>query len=171
MPHKILSSKKGFSLVETLIYIGLMSVLLGSLFYLINSASVTYLSLKSSRDIERSAINIMESIDTQANLSSKIDITNTSFDNATGSISLLSFDSLGNSTSTKIYLFNNQVMLSQNKVVLGPLGLSDVRVTSLIVRNLSTSTTDAFKVELTLDNATSSNTYLLEKFYNTYILR
>jgi type II secretory pathway pseudopilin PulG len=162
--------KKGFSLVETVIYIGMMTVLLFSLITLISSATSTYVVLKSSRNIERSAINIMNSINMYADEASVIDITNTKFDNASGSISLMVTDNLGHSTSTKIYLSNNQVVLSINNVVVGPLNLSDVRVTNLTFRNMSTSTFNGFKVEMTIDNGTSSR-YFSENFYNSYILR
>ena len=162
---------KGFSLVETVIYIGMMTVLLFSLITLISSATSTHVILKSSRNIERSAINIMNSINMYADEASVIDITNTRFDNASGSISLMVTDNLGHSTSTKIYLSNNQVVLSINNVVAGPLNLSDVRVTNLTFRNMSTSTFNGFKVEMTIDNGTSSSRYFSENFYNSYILR
>lgn len=161
----------GFSLVETLIYIGLMTVILFSLISLIDSASRTYLFLKSSRNIERSAINIMDNLNDLANVSSKLDLPNTIFDSATGSISLITYDGAIMSTTTKIYLSNNQVVLAQNNTVLGPLNLSDVRVTKLIFRNMSTSTFNGFKVEMTIDSGTSAERYVSEDFYNSYILR
>lgn len=161
----------GFSFVETIIYIGLMTVILFTLISLIESASTTYLILKSSRSIERSAINIIDNLNNQVRISSKIDIPNTAFDNASGSIALITYDDVGNSTTTKIHLLNSQVVMSQNGVVLGPLSLSDVRVTEMIFRNMSTSTLNGFKVEMTIDNGTSSARYMSENFYNSYILR
>lgn len=160
----------GFSLVETLIYIALMTVILFTLISLISSASRTYLSLKSSRNIERSAINVMDSLNDTVSVSSKIDIPNTIFNNATGSIALITYDG-AQSTTTKVYLLNGQVLLSQNNVVLGPLTLSDVRVTSLTFRNMTNSTFNGFKIEMTIDNGTSSEKYMSEDFYNSYILR
>ncbi len=171
MPKYKKTHNLGFSLVETVIYIGLMTVILFSLISLIESASTTYLILKSSRSIERSAINVIDNLNNQVSISSRIDIPNTVFDNASGSIALISYDGSGNSTSTKIYLSGNQAMLSQNNVVVGPLSLSDVRVTKLIFRNMSTSTLNGFKVEMTIDNGTSSVRYMSENFYNSYILR
>ena len=165
------SNGRGFSLVETVIYISLMTVILASLFYLISSASRTYNILKSSRSIERSAINIINNIGIQADSASKIDITNTSFDNNQGALSLISYDGIGNSTTTKIFLSNNQAVYSQNNVVVGPLSLSDVRVTKMEFKNMSTSTFNGFKVELTIDNGSSSEEYSSENFYNSYILR
>lgn len=171
MPLYKAKKQAGFSLVETVIYVGLMVIILFSLISLIGSASRTYLLLKSSRNIERSAINIMDSINDQAGVSSKIDLPNTIFNNATGSIALIAYDTNGRSTTTKIYLSNGQAILSQNNTILGPLNLSDVRVTKLIFRNISTSTFNGFKVEMTLDNGTSSEKYVSEDFYNSYILR
>jgi len=165
-----LKKQKGFSLVETLIYIGIMTVILFTLISLISSASRTYLFLKSSRNIERSAINVMDSLNDRVSMSSKIDIPNTAFNNATGSIALISYDGAV-STTTKIYLSNGQVLLSQNNVVLGPLTLSDVRVTNLTFRNMTNSTFNGFKIEMTIDNGTSSEKYMSEDFYNSYILR
>lgn len=161
----------GFSLVETIIYISLMTVILFSLVSLILSASSTYLILKSSRNIERSAINIVNSLNNQVSVSSKIDIPNTIFDNNAGSMALISYGDNGISTTTKIYLSNNQVILSQNNVVVGPLNTSDSSVTKLIFRNMSTSTLNGFKFEMTIDNGTSSEKHMSENFYNSYILR
>ena len=165
------TQKSGFSLVETVIYIGLMTVILFSLFSFIDSASRTYLVLKSSRSIERSAINIIDNLNNQVRMSSKIDIPNTIFDNDLGSIALIAYDDAGYSTTTKIYMLNNQAVLSQNNVVLGPLSMSDVRVTKMIFRNMSTSTLNGFKVEMIIDNGTSSEKYMSKSFYNSYILR
>lgn len=164
-------SNKGFSLVETVIYIGLMTTMLFSLLSLIDSASKTNSILKSSRNIERSAINVMNNISLYTGDASVIDMVNTNFNIATGSISLSTYSKTGVSTTTKIYLLDNQVMLSQNNIVVGPLSLSDVRVTSLIFRNMSTSTFNGFKVEMKIDNASSSFGYLSNNFYGSYILR
>ena len=163
--------QKGFSLVETVIYIGLMSAILLSLIYIISSASGTYYLLRNSRNIERSAINIMDTFNVQTDTATKIDLNNTKFDSATGSIALISYDDVGNSTTTKIYLSGNNLMLSQNNNVLGPINLSDVRVTKFVVRNFSTSTINGFKIEMNIDNASSSVQYMSENFYNSYILR
>jgi len=165
------NKQSGFSLMETVIYISLMTVLLFTLLSLIDSASRTYLISKSSRDIERSAVGVVAAFENQVNSASAIDIVNTKFDNATGSISLIAYDGAGHSTTTKIYLLNNQVFLDQNNIYVGPLSLSDVRVTNLTFRNMSTSTFNGFKVEMTIDNGTSSDQYLSENFYNSYILR
>ncbi len=168
--HQKKKNEKGFSLVETIIYIGLMSLILFCLISLISSATRTYLFLKSSRNIERSAINVMDSLNDKTNTSSKIDIPNTVFDNATGSISLILYSG-NNSTTNRIYLSNGQVMWSKNGVLLGPLSLSDVRVTSLTFRNMTNSTFNGFKVEMTIDNGTSSEKYISEDFYDSFILR
>lgn len=165
------SNKRGFSLVETVIYIGLMTVVLFSLVSLISSASNLYLNLKDSKSIENNAINIMNTINTRVAMSSKIDIVNTVFDNPIGSISLVSYDNVGHSTTSRVYMLNNRVYLSQNGADIGPLSSSDVRVTSLLLKNTSTSTIDGFKVEITIDNASSTGAFLLKKFYNSYILR
>lgn len=170
MPYFKSKKQNGFSLVETLIYISLMTVILFTLISLISSASRTYLLLKSSRNIERSAINVMDSLNDGAIAASKIDIPNTVFDSATGSIALISYDGV-RSTTTKIYLSGAQVLLSQNNAVLGPLTLSDVRVTNLTFRNMTNSTFNGFKIEMTIDNGTSSEKYMSEDFYNSYILR
>ncbi len=163
-------TKEGFSLVETVIYIGLMSVILFCLISLISSATRTYLFLKSSRNIERSAINVFDSLNDKTNVSSKIDIPNTVFDNASGSISLILYN--GNTSITnRIYLSNGQVLWNKNGVLLGPLTLSDVRVTSLTFRNMTNSTFNGFKVEMTIDNGTSSEKYMSEDFYDSFILR
>ena len=153
-----------------MIYIAIMSAILFSLFSLISSASRTYLSLKSSRNIERSAINVMDSLNDSTSVSSKIDIPNTVFGNSTGSIALISYDGTL-STTTKIYLSNGQVLLSRNNVLVGPLSLSDVRVTNLTFRNMTNSTFNGFKIEMTIDSGTSSERYMSEDFYNSYILR
>ena len=171
--NKKTNNTKGLSLVETIIYIALMTVLLFSLIALISSASKTYLNLRSARNIERSAINIMNNVNYYTEGASIIDVSNTAFDNATGSISLVTYVGNAVATTTKIYLSNNQVVLSQNDVVIGPLNLnlSDVRVTKLFFRNMSTSTFDGFKMEMTIDNGTSSEQYISENFYNSYVLR
>ena len=165
--------QSGFSLVETIIYISLMIVMLSVLFYLISSAYRTYSILRSSRNIERSAMYVMGGINDIVNKSSKIDTVGTKFDDPlNGSISLISKDNLGNSTTSRIYLENNRVILSENNSIVGELSLSDVNVKNLIFKNMSTSTINGFKVEMLIDNASStSEKYISEKFYDSYILK
>lgn len=113
---------------------------------------------------------MFDSLNDKTNVSSKIDIPNTVFDNASGSISLILYN--GNTSITnRIYLSNGQVLWNKNGVLLGPLTLSDVRVTSLTFRNMTNSTFNGFKVEMTIDNGTSSEKYMSEDFYDSFILR
>lgn len=163
---------KGFSLLETVIYIALMTVILASLIFLIDSAIHTYSLLKSTRNLERTAINIMNGIGESASVATKIEMSETIFNNDIGAIALTEFNEAGTlSTTTKFYLENGRVLMAQNGLILGPVSLSDSNVTKLLFKNMSTSTINGFKVELVVDNASSSVEYFSKSFYNSYILR
>ncbi len=165
-------NNKGFSLLETVIYIALMTIILASLIFLIDQASHTYSMLKSNRGIERSAINVMNKISEIASVSTKIEMADTVFEDNSGSIAMIEFNNEGTeSTTTKFYLESGRVVMAQNGSVLGPITLAESNVTKLMFKNMSTSTINGFKVELSIDNASSSAEYMSKAFYNSYILR
>ena len=146
-------NNKGFSLVETVIYIGLMIVLLASLMYSIYQSSMSYKSLQTTRDVEESAISIIESIQQSASNATSIDGNNTLFNNASGSIAFMS-----NGTTTKIYLSGNRVYLDENGVI-NPLSLSDVDVTNLTLRPMPS----GIKIELTINDINFYNSANINK--------
>lgn len=154
---------KGFSLIETIVYVTIFSILLASVSYSTMILLSSYQKTKVVRRIENSAIASMDRMEKDIRNSTSVDTANSTFNTSSGSLSLIS-----GSTTTKYYLLNNQIYISENGSVLGPITFSNVRVSSLIFNFISTSTSEAIKIEMTITGDSSTP---IKNFYNTAVLR
>jgi len=155
---------KGFTLVETLIYLGLFVMLIIVIIDSISAISTSYKNIKELRAIESSAMASMDRMISEIRNANSVDTADTTFNSNPGQLSLI------NGTSTrKFYVLNNRLMINEDGSI-GPLTGSDIKVTSLIFRSIATTTSSAVKIELSLRNVASS-TSLTENFYMTATLR
>ena len=152
------------------VYLALMLVILGSLYYLIGAGVKTFSKISYENDVESSIINIASNIDVAVDGGGMIDVKNTVFDRNLGAIGFKIIDNFGHATSTKIYLENGRVFVSKNNNVIGPITPQNVWINKMLFSNMSTSTIYGFKMEVEIADSSSSPKYMVRKFYNSYIL-
>ncbi len=168
---KTFKNKAGFSLVEMLIYIGLLAVTFTAVVAMLVNMTVTYRSLKVSKDIDLSAFTAIERISNEIKLADSINVGQSNLATTTSpSLSLDSYTSGGSSTIIKFFLSGNTLRISEGGVDKGALTASTTKVTRLIFYSVSTTTTQAIKAEMWLSSGTTTN-YKQEKFYTTAVLR
>jgi len=163
--------KFGFTLVETLVYLGLAVILLSGIVQAIVTLTAAYRNVKTARDIESSAIAVMDRIVRDTRDATSINTAQSTFNLNPGILYLNTYNASSTAITDKYYVANQRVMLSENGVLLGPLTSADVAVSSLIFRSYSTSTSNAVKIELTLTSASTSRVYITKNFYGTAVLR
>jgi type II secretory pathway pseudopilin PulG len=162
--------KKGFALVEMLVYIVILVLLVGVLISSLRAIVVTYRHIKVTRVIETSALTALELLTREIKNGVSITAGQSSFGTASSSITIEGLDSTEISKTTYIYLSNGVLQLSKNGVSQGQLTSSSTIVTNFTLRFIDQTISDAIKIELTLQ-AGSAEYQKQETFYSTAVLR
>ena len=158
--------KNGYSLVETVAYIAMFTILLSSVTYGTMILVKSYKDTKIVRKIETSALASMDRMVREIRNATSVNVAGSSFGNSSGILTINN----GTSSTTRFYLSNERIYVDENGVVLGPITLSSVSVTSLVFRHIATTTSEAIKIEMTMEGNTSG-TSTVSNFYNTAVLR
>lgn len=167
--HKKMSAMKGFTLVETLAYIGILLILLTAIVQSLVLLTSSYRNIKLVRSIENSAIASLDRMTREIKNATDIVSAESSFNTTLGQLTLQNASSTGSST-VSFFVSNNRVMVSENGVTVGPLSSSNIQVTSLTFRSLATTTASAIKIEMTLVGSTTQTT-VTKNFYTTGVIR
>jgi prepilin-type N-terminal cleavage/methylation domain-containing protein len=159
---KRFSAQHGFSLIEMLIYLAILTVVFVVIVNTILSFTGSYRTLSAYRIVEHSAISSFERMTRDIRGATNINAAQSTFDTNPGVLSLTS--TIGSvSTTTRFYVDNNTLKVDVNGVYIGPLTTSNVAVTNLTFSRLIGSTTEAVKIDMTLQGtsgpATTSNNY------------
>lgn len=162
--------KQGFSLVEMLIYVALMALIAVALVNSIMTITRSYNQLRVRAAIDASAATAFNRMILEIRNAESIDVATSTFDTSPGALGLNSTDSSGNATTTRFYVASGRLRLIVGTADQGPLTASTTAITSLIFRRLSTTTSEAVKIEMQIDgqsgHATKTGTY-----YSTVVLR
>lgn len=160
--------RRGFSLVEMLFYIALLTVLLIVVINFVLLMVTSYRNIRATQVIESSAVAAMDRMVGEIRNADSVDTGNSVFNNAAGVVVI----NTATTTPAKIKFDGSTTTLAvyEDNVYSGPLLSSDARIKSLTFRSISTSTSAAIRIELELESGTSSF-YKSKKFYDTAILR
>ncbi len=166
------ASKKiaGYSLVEMLMYVGLLSVTFVAVVNMLVTLTSTYRNLKVSKDIDLSALTAMERMTSEIKTAESINVGQSSFASTSGTLALNTYDSLGAATVVKFSVSNGLLRVSEGGVDKGALVASTTFVPSLVFYSLAASSSQAVRVELTVQSGTST-TFKKERFYTSALLR
>lgn len=160
---KIINNKKGYSLLETIVYIALFSLISTVILSFISISSKIYGTARVNNLITESGNTAIESI--TRNIRSASSVTaNSVFGSSSGVLELLNTDG----KIVKIYLLNGVVTINENGVLVGGLTNQNLTVSSLIFYKITTTNSVAIKTELILSHAGSGKT---EQFQTTTTLR
>ncbi len=124
--------------------------------------SKTYRELRQMKNIQMSALSVMDQLTRNIKNADSIDGGGTAYGTANGSLLLRSVDSSSVTHTTKFYLSGGKVMVDKEGVLFGPLTDSRVTVSSLLFRQINTGNSLGVKIEMTIAG---------KKFYNTALLR
>lgn len=165
-----INMKKGFSLIEMLIYIGLMVLLLGVIVSTMLSITKSYKQASYTRLVESTGLNVLDRLTREIKNADSINVAQSSFGSNPGRITLNGTDSLGVAYTTEFYVESNVLKIKENGVFSGQITPTSTPVSSFVLRYIDTPTNDAVKIEMTLQAGTS--TYLRsDNFYGTASLR
>lgn len=166
----MMNNKKGYTLIESLVYITIFLFVSVIIIELILSVLETHRQVTPINTLSREAVSSLEQLTREIRGATSVDMANSVFATSSGSLQLNTTNQTGDLRTVKFYLDLNKVKIDDNGLYLGPLSSDLVTVTSLIF-NLATSTKqDLVKIELSL-TAGSGDYQKSETFYSAVKLR
>ena len=162
-------AKSGYTLVETIIYVGILSIVYFLIVSTLISFNSSYRNVVALRIVDNSAIDAMERMTRDIRLASIIDTGNSTLGTSPGVLTLIA-TSGGVSTTTKFYVQSGVLKVDVNGSYYGPLTLASATVTSLTFRRLSTTTSEAVKIDMIISGVTGPVTKT-KSYHSTIILR
>lgn len=164
------SDKKGFSIVEMLVYISILVLMLGVIFNIVLSVIHSGKVIRSLKNVENSAITSLERLVRETRQAENIDIDSSTLGAHPGVLVLEGEDEIGNPRVVEFYLSTSTLMFKENGVDIGALTQEDTRVTNLVFRRFSSISAEGIRVEMSLESGTS--TYLRSNnFYFSATIR
>jgi len=157
---------KGFSLVETLIYIGLLAMIIASLVGMLVNMSRAYKQIKISRQVQTSAVSALDRIVRDIRNAESVDLTQSSLNTNPGILALNTTDAGNSPQVLKFFISSGVLRMSQGGSDLGPITMSNTIVSNLVFRLMNTGISEAVKIEMTLISGGKSG-----NFYATATLR
>lgn len=168
------NTNKGFSIVEVIIYFSMLAVISTLVITSIINLFKNYNVIKANQDIEYNAISILDKLTRDARDAESVDIADSSFSVAQGSVSLDIASSTNETVtnSVKFYLENNKIKYMRDGVYFGNLSTNSVTVSNFKIYYITASSSEAIKVELNLEVTPHLNSSAISKnFYTTIQLR
>jgi type II secretory pathway pseudopilin PulG len=166
----ILENKnKGYSLVEMLIYVAILSIITFVLANTVLSFTRSYRDLASLRIVDHSGIDAMERMTRDIRASYAVDTANSILGTSPGVLTLLSTIN-GVTKTTKFYLNNGVIKVDVNGSYFGPLTLQKATINNLVFNVLDSGISKAVKVDMTVSAALGTTTKT-KKYHSTIILK
>ncbi len=170
--HVSAHKSRGMSLVELVIYMAMLVVLLSAIIQSVLILSTHYRGVRNTRDIEDSAIAVFDRLVREARSADDIVTASSTFLVSPGAVALLSTDATtGQSTTTRFFVSNGKVRISENGIDLGPLTKESVSVLGFTVYQITSSNSKGLKIELSLQADEATPAIISKNFYTTVVLR
>ena len=162
--------KGGFSLIETLFYVALLSFALlmvsQTVLVMLRSVETLRASAHLTQDAGASLARLGREIRGAASVTDATSIFNTS----PGALALQTTDASGAAKTVEFKVFGNALYLFENNLSLGALTGSSTALTNLVFRKIATTASAGVKIEMTL-RSTVGAASSTESFYSTVVLR
>ncbi len=165
-----LMTKKGFTLVEMLIYIAILTFVSVAITRTLLVASRSWVGISANRNITVSAQSAYEVMTREIRNATSIDQVQSTFGSNPGVLMLNSTDTAGNAQTVKFFVQNGILNIQRGSNSAFPITLSTASTSVFRVYRISTSQSEAVKVELTA-SSTIRNVTRTQDFSGTVILR
>lgn len=157
--------KSGFSLIESLIYITILSIMAVLVISIILVIAKSYNNLNTTKSINNSAIVSFERITRDIKLANDVLVINSVFDTHPGKLVLQA-----GATTTEFYLNQGVLRVKENMTDTGPLTQQKSFIDNLVFRLFDNGVTKAVRIEMTISVAYKGAT-TTKSFYTTSTLR
>jgi type II secretory pathway pseudopilin PulG len=164
-------NSRGMTLVEALVYISLFAILLVGVINAVMMLTTSYKNVRLTRSIENTAISSIDRMVREIKSARSIDFGNSSFSSSPGSLSLNTIDDEENESNIRFFIQNYRLYIQESGVNLGPLSPSGIAVSSLVFRNITSTSSSAIKIEMTLTGTSTNPESITKNFQTTAILK
>lgn len=162
--------RKGFSIIETLVYISLLAAIFLLFVNFTTGLVRSYGIVKAIRDLDNGALVSMERITREIRGSTTVDMGQTILDTSPGKLVLNQIDSLGATTQTVFLVVNGNLNITISGVDKGSLLPDGVTVTNLKFTKIDSTHSNAIKIDITL-RSTRGKITKDENYHSTIIMR
>ena len=163
------SKKFGYTLVEMIVYVAVISLISLVIVNTTLSFSRSYRHLQALRIVDDSGSGAMERMTRDIRAASTIDVANSTLGSSPGVLTVIATAN-SISTTTKFYLQNNIAKADVNGSYFGPLTLSTATTTSLVFTKLDSPISHAIKIDMTVV-ATVGGVTKTKNYHSTIILK
>ena len=160
-------NKKGSSLLELLIYVAILSILILVMAQMTVTILRTHNSVKLAKDIESAGLSALERMTRDIHNANSINTASSTFSTNPG---VLQLNLSGSPSVVKYYIATSTLRLNENGVYVGPLTSTNLTVSNLVFRQITTSNTKAVKIEFQV-RGNFANASITKNFYTTAGLR
>ena len=161
---------RGFSLVEMLFYVAILSLSLLMIMQTLIVVMRSYGVFRAAQRIEREAGNALERVVREVRGAESINEAESTLGTHPGELSLVSTDSVGAPHTVDFYLDEGKLSLKENGAVTGLLTSAKSTITDLVFRKIDSAHSQGVKIEMTLQAGGGSEART-EHFYATAVLR
>lgn len=163
---KKMCNKKGISLLETIIYMAITTMVLVFVVNMMMFTSTTFKNFKISRDIKNSASLSVGRMVNEIRKAKSIDDVLSLFNNPNGKLSL----NMVNGDKTTFFLDFGILKIENNGLIEGNLSSDDTFISNLVFKKINNTKGQAVKIEITIKDK-ENNFTKSENFYMTTVLQ
>lgn len=167
----VLKNKKGFSLLEMLVYVSILSTTLVLVTNIVLAMLNSYGDLEISKHINVSVSSALERMSREIRWAYDTDDTQSIYNTSPGKIFLKIKDPSGTNRTVEFYVEDDILKIKEDGVAKGGLIQSNTKVTSLVFRSLNLGRSKMIKVEMTLSSTSKKGKIRSENFYDSIVLR
>ncbi len=163
-------SSRGFTLVETLVYVTLVAMLLLVIVQISAAVSASYKTSRVYLEVNSTALSAFSRFSRDIRRATGVDAIASTLEASSGKLVLQMKRDDGTNDVTVLYLEGEKVKVLENDAYLGDLTPSGVAISNLTFRLFSVASTTAVRVEMTIAPQEETQVPALN-FYGTYVLR
>lgn len=167
---KATGKNRGISLLETLIYVTILASMLVMVINTLIPLSVSFVGIRLSREVNTSAIIVLERITSEVKKAKSINQAASVFNVSPGILALSTTDDIGHPSTILFSVVNGALRISSGGVDIGELTASNVAVSNFIVKFIDTGRSGVVAITLGL-TGTRGKTTMSDTFQTAAVTR
>lgn len=162
--------KRGYSLVEMIIYVALLALFLGVIVSVLLGVGRSLNYVQATIDSQQSAITALDRVVREIQNAQSVNTGTSVFNTSPGTLTLTTTNDADDAITRSMYINNGVVRMKENSVDVGALTSSNVVVSQLEFNFIDGVVSDAVRVTMTVDAGKSSSARS-DTYYATAIVR
>ncbi|TSC67795.1 MAG: Uncharacterized protein G01um101472_304 [Parcubacteria group bacterium Gr01-1014_72] len=170
MLHASCSMFHGFSLIEIIVYVSLLSLLFIVVVSTLLAMTRSFATIRTTQHIQSAALFSLDRMVREIRDGASVNTAQSVLGSHPGVLYLNTTDAASAARTVEFFVSGTTLTLRENGVIAGPLTPEDARVVNLVFRRIDTPHSEGVKIELVIEAGTGS-TLRSETFYTTAVMR